>query len=282
MDGLPRTAASPRIRAAWPAKYWDGAEVWNGTQAPGDFDVLIFQKAYLTPQSQQIARRYDALKIADLCDPEHLETAKKLRLANHLDQMDACVVPTEALAEWFGKWLPTFVIPDRLDLEAHEVRGEDWEPYYPGQVGVCWLGGWQNYAALETMLPLLHTLGLPLVTISDRPYPNVPFVRWESVEQANAWIKRFDVVLNPQPPAGRFQYKSNNKSLTAWACGVPVAHDARELYELLDLSPAERFALGQEQRREVEALWDVRLSVREWQAVIEIVRAGVSGESLFT
>lgn len=271
LDGLPRNAPSARIRAEWVAKYWDGAEVYDGTQSATEYEVLVFQKCYLTATAQRFAQ-YGDVRVADICDPEFLDPRKVTRLHAHLDRMDAVVVPTEPLAEWFRRWLPTCVIPDRLDLEAHELRTGDEEPYFPGEVGLVWLGGWQNYATLETMLPIITTAGLPLVTIADQLYPGLPFVRWEGVEQANEWIKRFDILLNPQPPGSPWKYKSNNKTLTAWACGVPVAHDVRELYELLDLTPEERFALGQERRREVEERWDVRLSVEQWKRVLEEVR----------
>lgn len=124
LDGLPRHAPSPRIRCEWVAKHWDGADVYDGTQALSEYDVLIFQKAYLTSEPRTMMKRYkDKLQIADVCDPEWLTPAKQARLYEYLDRMRACVAPTEALAEWYGKWLPVHVIPDCVDLASDKAEG---------------------------------------------------------------------------------------------------------------------------------------------------------------
>lgn len=271
LDGLPRQSASPRIRAEWVCKYWQGAEVYNGTQSPAEFDVLVFQKCYLTDPCRAFAERYEGVKVGDLCDPEWLDRNKLARLHDHIDQMDAVVTSTEALAQWFKPWLPTFFIPDGIDLALHELRTGDEEPYFPDDVGLVWFGGSQNYPALESLIPVVATMGLPLATISDAPYPHLPWIEWEGVEQCNDWLKRFEVVLNPQPDWAPWTYKSWNKSLTAWALGLPVASDARGLQHLIRMTKGERWAIGMQNRDRAEREGDVRLAVKRWQEVIEIV-----------
>jgi len=281
LDGLPRTSASPRIRARWVARYWDDADVYDGTQALADYDVFIFQKAYLTKGPRQIAARYrdvGKLMLFDCCDPEFEDPLKLDRLMGMLDFMAACVVPTEALAEWFARWLPTYIIPDRLDLALHEPKTGDEDPLVQKGPGVLWFGGSQNYAALETMREMIDGLGIQLVTLSDKPHPaGYEWIRWESVEQANDVIRRADIVVNPQPDWGLFRYKSNNKTVTAWACGVPVAHDEDELRFLLPLREDQRFELGRSYRFRAEDKYDCRQSAEEWRQVIDIEGQGGQG-----
>ena len=285
LDGLSRNSASPRIRCEWVARYWDNAEVYDGTQSLAEYEVLVFQKAYLTTRSLTWANRYrDGKRILlfDLCDPEWLDPRKMGRLLVQLTRMDAAVVPTKALAGWVSRWLPCYVIPDRLDLALHLPRDGTEEPYFEGQVGVLWFGGSQNYPALEMILPDLLSLdGVRVAVLSDRPIPDdrVAFIQWEDVEQANDTIKRFDVVVNPQPPGGIYAYKSDNKTATAHALGVPTASTAGEVARLVEVGPAVRRAIGERKRREAEMRYDVRASVVEWQAVIEDVVTWRAGRS---
>ncbi len=277
LDGLPRTSASPRIRCEWVARYWDGAEVYDGTQSLAEYEVLIFQKAYLMPTTLTWANRYrdgKRILIFDLCDPEWLDPRKQDRLLVQLTRMDAAVVPTKALAGWVSRWLPCYVIPDRLDLALHSPKDGTEEPYFEGQVGVLWFGGSQNYPALETILPdVLSVDGVRVAVLSDQPYPDdrVTWIGWEDVEQANDTIKRFDVVVNPQPGEGVYVYKSDNKTATAHALGVPTASTAGEVARLVEVGPLLRRAIGERKRCEAEMRYDVRASVAEWQAVIEDV-----------
>jgi len=272
MDGLPRDAPSPRIRARWVCQYWDGAEVYDGSQALSEYDVFVFQKAYLTKTPRQLAARYrgpDRLMAFDCCDPEFADPNKIDRLMRMLDLMDFCVVPTAPLAQWFAPWLPTYIIKDRIDLAVHASKTGDEEPLVDDGIGVLWLGGHQNYPALDGMLPDLQRYGIQLVTLSDRPHPSgLPWIQWESVEQANDVIRRADIVVNPQPEEGAFRYKSDNKTVTAWACGVPVAHDIEELRFLLPLDPQRRLEIGHEYRQKVEQDHDCRISAQEWQEII--------------
>ena len=92
------------------------------------------------------------------------------------------------------------------------------------------------------------------------------FVKW-TLEGANVEIARHDIALNPRLDQGHFAYKSDNKTITAWALGVPVARTVDELKTLLDYDA--RVAEANRRFQEVEERWDVRLSVQEWKQLME-------------
>jgi hypothetical protein len=84
-------------------------------------------------------------------------------------------------------------------------------------------------------------------------------------------MKWGDILLNPRPDASPWKYKSDNKTVIAWACGLPVARDAAELGQLLD--PVFRAEEILRRWGEVREHFDVRQSVREW---LEAYRATVA------
>lgn len=270
LDGLAAMSASVRFRAQWPAKYWDDADCYDGSQRLTDYDVFVFQKLYLTDHARAWAQALTStgkLLAFDLCDANWLLSEEhKRRLLAVLPLFDFAVAPTKLLVEWLGQWLPARHIPDRLDLEVHQEKHE----HKPGEISLVWFGYSGNLVTLETLWSLLRERGFSLTIISDGlpeewESESVRFVRW-TPEGANAEIARHDVALNPGLDKGHFAYKSHNKTITAWALGVPVAKTLEEMLRLRDYD--ERVAESKRRLAEVRELWDVRISVREWARVV--------------
>jgi hypothetical protein len=120
---------------------------------------------------------------------------------------------------------------------------------------------------------------LLIVSDCDQPYElpdvvarylNVERLPWNP-ESLNTHLLRADVVLNPQAGYGRWKYKSNNKSLHAWALGIPVAHSAGELAGLMNEEA--RITEADGRLKEVRERWDVRQSVEEYRALISDLRS---------
>ena len=88
------------------------------------------------------------------------------------------------------------------------------------------------------------------------------FVKWTE-DGANAEIAKHDVALVPQ----RSQYKSSNRTTTAWALGVVPVHTGHHLELMIDIDRRRREAeLG---RRMVEQEYDVRISVQQWKGLLD-------------
>jgi hypothetical protein len=260
-DGLPRETGSARIRCDWVARHWPGAEIMDGSQRLAGFDAYVFQKAYLTEKVQEwiatVARWRDmgACRLAlDLCDPDFLQGEHAGRLLDVLPLFDFAVAPTPSIAGWLSQWLPAHVVPDRVDLAEVAKIGAA-TPRDTDRPRLVWAGYGRNMASLTPLLPAARELGLELDVLAfDRPLPFADF--WRRVAG-------YDVLLNPRPRMGPLSYKSDNKTLVAWALGLPVACTPRDLEILLD--PEQRRAEGEHGRRVVREDYDARLSAADWQ-----------------
>jgi len=280
VDGLPYTAASARIRARWPAKYWPEADVYPRMTMPfGEYDAFIFQKAYLTDFPRHAIRslraRGNKLLAFDLCDADWEQSGThESRLLSVLPLFDFAVSPTRALQQYLGRWIPAEVIPDRLDLS--EFR--EWHENIPGKpLSLIWFGYSHNLDELVALWseiePLMNEHSLRLTILSDalpdrwkdRTWvwgQKARFVKWTE-DGANGEIARHDVALTPQ----RNPYKSSNRAITAQALGVVPVSTAEDLENQLDYNTRQRCAeLG---RRRVEQEYDVRLSVDDWKRLLD-------------
>jgi len=230
IDGYDKHTGSALIRARWVAKYWPGALVFDGRQPRTGWDIVIFQKAYQTSPMRRLLSRFlearstgeGPLLALDLCDPDFLNATQRRALLDVLPYFDFAVAPTQPLADWLGQWLPAYVVPDTFDPEVlTQYRGFDWK----GRPHLVWIGYHSNRTALsDVILDTVgrHALHLDIIDL-DRP---MPFDEWLNV------VTQYDVLLNPRPDWGRFRYKSNNKSVIAWASGVAVAESAADVESL--------------------------------------------------
>ncbi len=260
-DGLPRSSGSARIRAKWVADYWDGAEVYNRSMPFGGYDLYVFQKAYLVQQTQtwiRVAARWrdeGKCRLAfDLCDPDFLDAEHERRLLTVLPLFDYAVATTEKIAEYLREYLPTVVIPDRINLAEVELIGGH-EPTATKHPRVVWAGYDYNAQVVSGYQKMATDLGLTLdVKTYDRPIPFVDF--WRG-------LLEYDIVLNPSLDVPPFNYKSNNKTIIAQALGLPVATSREDLVLLMD--PDHRAWVSWKRKGYVGRKYDVHQSVEQWQ-----------------
>jgi hypothetical protein len=276
VDGLPRTSASVRLRAEWPARYLEGAEVYpNVSRGLGEYDAYVFQKAYLGDWAQwriEELREMGKVLALDMCDADWLDVEHERRLLRVIHHFDFAVCPTEGLAEWLRGWLPTRVIPDRLDLEETRRFPEELPEREPGGgPRVVWFGyshNWPLMGCWPEVRCLLDELDLELGVVSDKLPAEVVgdswgdgkgphFYRW-SLERANWWIAQHDIALC----MSRSPYKSHNRALTAAALGVAPAVSFEQFERLLDEDF--RAVFIEEARKTVAEDHDVRISALRW------------------
>jgi len=257
-------AGSSRIRGRWLVKYWDDAEIFN---MGSKYDVVIYQKAYWIDH----AKKFTGIKILDLCDPDWMYW--QYRVVEMINEVDAVTTSTEALANAIREFTdkPVVCIPDRLDLMFYKER-----KFHKGPAKwVVWYGYSSNFELLKPVLLFLKKFNLNLIVIADRGFSlpssvansielrNIPW----SIDTVNRDILEGDIVVNPFSSAGKWKYKSNNKTITAWALGMPVAHDVEDLEKFID--EEERKKEVKERLQEVQEKYDVRLSVVAYKELIE-------------
>jgi hypothetical protein len=264
-------AGSSRIRARWLLRYWPEAEIFAQGRK---YRAVVFQKVYWL----EYARRFDGLKILDVCDPDFLDWRAAPAVIEMMDACDAVTASTSALAAVLKRYTATPVrhVPDRLDLESfarhdkkdHRGRGRT--------TTVAWYGYGSNLPMLESIVDTIVENEIPnLIVISDRcdyalPVQAARHVALENVTwdlgSVDDHLLRADVVLNPQASVGRWKYKSDNKTAAAWALGLPVAHNSVELCQLM--TEEARVREADYRLKYVYENYDVRRSVDEYRALM--------------
>ena len=253
---------SSRIRGHWLVKNWPELEVFKQGQ---EYSFIIFQKCYWP----QFANKFDGVKILDICDADWLETQPVKAM---IDEVDAITCSTNAITDYIKQLTnkPVLTIPDRQDLEFL-----DKPKVHKGKAkSVVWFGYAHNAKVLDVVVGALKRYKLKLTVISELrpPYSKADEnVKWE-LDTVNKNIRKHDIVLMPQKEDGRFAYKSNNKIINSWALGMPVATNPDELKRFID--PDERNKEVELRFNEVKEKWDVKLSVKELQNLIEEIKNG--------
>ncbi len=227
-DGLNTNSGSIRLRAEWPAKYWEHgrAEVYDGSQRIDGWDVYVFQKAYRAERVRSWIvelRNRDAFLVLDMCDPDWLSDGARKKLLDVLPYFDLATCPTQPLADWLGQYLPTAVVPDGVDLEAITSRHAFDETTSPS---VGWIGYKGNIGALSHLHGDIAQIGVDVQVVEiEEPVSFQVFLET---------LTRFDIILNPRPEVAPYLYKSDNKSTVAWLSGVAVAEKPGDLVWLRD------------------------------------------------
>jgi hypothetical protein len=277
--------ASARLRAYWVAECMEDAVVINGAKKQSNMpeaDVYIFQKAI---NLDMIQRMKEAGKQVwwDLCDPTHwfspAESRRMIALVNGV------VASNRALAADLKKWSgrDIHVIPDRLKISHYYLQREhrDADP-----IRFIWYGSAQNRWALGEAFIILERLrgngfNVEMTIMDDKPQmavqygPGCPtyYVRWQLDREVQT-IANHDIAMIPDYPGDWGKVKSNNKRLTASACGLPVI--ASEPYYGSEESGIEKIAkdwqlrdlIGRSERRNVKKNHRIEQSARDWEKLL--------------
>ena len=258
-----RNIGSSRIRGRWLAKYWDDAEVFVMGQK---YDSVIYQKAYWVEH----AKAFNGIKIFDLCDPDFLHFG--YRTMEMINECDAVTTSTKALKKTIERFTdkPVVFIPDRMDLSYHSVYKQ-----HTGEAKtLVWFGYNTNFELLNTTIPYLSKNNLDLIVISNKDYVlpvgfenNIKLTnyRW-NVDTVNRNIIKGDIVLNPKAENGRWKYKSNNKTITSYLLGMPVATSPEEIERYSHPEVRQEVSIKTKELAEKE--YDIKLSVDAYKKLI--------------
>lgn len=263
---------SSRIRGHWLAKYWPESEIFK---MGVNYDVIIFQKVYWI----EYAERFNGIKILDLCDADFMHWG--YRVKQMIDLCDAVTTSTETLAEYIRKLTdkPVVCIPDRLDFDAigdlRKVHNSDTTKI------VGWYGYSDNLPMIDGAAPALIKMRIPELYVitqkrdgyqlpsSIKDKIKLTIFPW-TADTVHDNLLKCDVILNPQSKGGRWKFKSNNKTILAWALGLPVAHNESELKGLMH--SVDRVLESNRRYNEVRLLYDIRQSVTEFKNLIEKIK----------
>ena len=262
---------SSRIRGHWLVKAWNKMESKSSSlevfQQGAKYDAIIFQKTYWPAYCKE----YKGIKILDMCDPDWLEM---MEVKQMIDECDAVTTSTEALRDAIKQFTDKSVIhiPDRHDLNEFTER-----KVHQGQAKwVCWFGYSHNNRSLDMVMSTLKKYNLKLKVISNcRPFyskadKNVKY-EWENPNWSfNKELLECDFVVMPPNTTPRGKYKSQNKIITSWALGMPVATNPNELKRFMDSE--ERKKEAEKRLQEVREKWDIRTSVQQFQQLINDIK----------
>lgn len=193
-----------------------------------------------------------------------------------IEECDAVTVPTRALADYLRQIVskPVYVIPDRLDFSFYPNRKER---HFGDLRTVVWYGYADNQPVLDVVVDPLHEAGIQLVVVSDRNYINADVnIKYNGDTIADD-LMQYDAVLNVQSAENiKFAFKSNNKTIGAWALGLPVIVEFEDMarFKTAEARQAEADARHLEVLRD----YDVRKSAAKMESVImELVKTKTGG-----
>lgn len=260
----PGSVGSSRIRGKWLWNNWNECEEF---QVGHNYDVIIFQKAYW----KEMLSTYKGIKIFDLCDPDWLEPRPVVEAMEHCHAM---VTSSQSLADYVKKFIPNkpvICIPDRVDLKEHKPR----DIHQGIARKAVWFGYSHNIHYIQKTFDYLIENNLQLTIISNTPY-NPPFgfdklkvlninYDYKSIHDN---VKECDIALFPETNDDmRGKFKTNNKTLTSWALGLPVAKTPDDLVKFM--SADERNKERELRLQEIKEKWDIKLSVKEYKSLIQ-------------
>ena len=262
-EGKPQVGSST-IRCDWLIKYWPEAEEFKYGQY---YDIIIYQKAYW-PEHAKLVK---GIKILDLCDADWFHWGYKFK--EMIMEVDAVTCSswklTKSVREFTRK--PVVYIPDRLDLSIFKPVGVKDRRAKK----VCWFGYSHNFFVLNPAIVQLSKLGLELLVISEKGYtPPVGYsdkikhstvgFGWHSLGK---YMEEIDIILNPRSEAGKWRYKSDNKTSIARAFGIPVAFSPEDIIKFME--PENRRMEVEKRLKEIKEKRDIKLSILQYKALIE-------------
>lgn len=244
-------SGSQRLRCDWLAPLLN-ADIYNRTQDLEQYDVIIYQKTYITNEVRVLVEKYKhKLQIFDLCDPEHW--FRKDLIKYMIDRCKLIISSNHWLADELKKTFnkEVYVIPDRQNLDFYTVK----KVHQDVPVKLVWFGYSDNFYLVKPYLEKIQELQLPLIIIGDYSVNYGIFIQWQLNTFCSDIIKG-DIVFNPSIP-----WKSNNKTTTAWALGMPVAVNIEEIDKFINYY--ERIKEAELKLKEVKEQWDIKLSAAE-------------------
>lgn len=270
--GKKETPGSTKIRIDNMIKYWPELSLYKYGNNP---DALIFQKVYCT-YDYKFHQHFEGIKILDVCDTDWTQTPD-IYIKETLDAVDAAVAPTESLCKLLRTMTDTPVrhIKDRFDLSEFPARKN-----HKGKAKrAVWFGYAHNATLLRYAVPSLESRGIDLIVVSDEdPYAykwandsqgyqaKYTYIKYNQ-DTVYSHLQSADICVMPKGFRPEDKYKSENKTVIAQLCGLPVVSSAEEIDAMLD---------GDARNKAIEVVYnklreeyDVMKSISEYKELIQ-------------
>jgi hypothetical protein len=252
-------------------------EEYNAQPVQADCYVIIKVTA---PEFVEAAYNSEKKIILDFCDPTWWFEPVKVRLGcDYAHRITFSNKPLmDDFVDWYGDGARASVIPDRLKLSHYSKQRKH---YHASPVRFIWFGAGQNRQSVVGAFPYLERLtkngvNISLTIMDDHPGENwlsdyafpIYYTQW-GLDVENQVIADHDIAILPPYPGAWGNVKSNNKSLTAWACGLPVTtgENWEELFTRAVSSDA-RQATVDLNRKLLEQYYDVRQTADQYQSLL--------------
>jgi glycosyltransferase involved in cell wall biosynthesis len=290
--GDPLKWASSRLRATWVAQHLEDTKVVNGANCPVPIDQLLEANNYIwvklgDPEIMTRQREKGSRVFWDLCDPVWWFSPKEV--TEIIPCVDKIIFSNDSLELDFLAWVEDYgvldkvdtgVIPDRIDFDHYPIQ--KLHRSSPDGVQIIWFGAAQNRIALFGAFAILDRLAANGYKFSLTVYDDMPSSQWDfednypvyysewQLDKENQVIASHDIALLPDYPGAWGEVKSNNKLLTALACGLPVMDglDWIDAYNLVG-SWQERQAQAEYGRKSILPFYDVKKSAEEWREIFD-------------
>lgn len=268
-----KNIGSTKIRVHNLIKYWSEADLYKYGENP---DVLIFQKVYIT-YDYKFPQNFKGIKILDICDPDWKDSPD-IFIKETLDAMDAVVTSSQALADYLQQMTdtPCRLIKDRFDLsefpkpKVHKGRAKK----------AVWFGYAHNIDTMKFSVRSLARLGLDLIVISDHDPLAYKWSGDKDYEEKYTYYKynhpiykqlqEADICILPEGQRPFDYFKSDNKTVIAELCGLPVVKNLEELEIMLD--PDARNKHVKENYEKLIKEYDCKNSVKKYKELIDEIR----------
>jgi len=284
--------ANTRFRVIWALPYMPNSFISEKYEELRQADVVIFQSRFSVADIKLAEKlKADGVKLIwDFTDPHWLKEYDP-HAVHHIFYMmepliDLATFCTEELEFTYHKIFPkvkTAIVKDRLDLSLYTIIKHHKQPENneKEEFKILWHGSYGNIVSIDLaridLEKLAKEFNLRLICVYDKSkqYHIKPIngVKIEEREWSNSAVisalLESDVSINPRylPPHWK-SYKSDNKTILAWSCGVPCVE--KDFYkEIISLfgSAEKRNKISKEHRKYVEKNYDIKLTADEWHKI---------------
>lgn len=269
---------STKIRVNNLLKYWPEAELYKFGENP---DVMIFQKVYVTFDYKFI-QHFPGIKILDICDPDWRDTPD-IFIKETLDAVDAVVTSSQTLADYLQQMTDTkcLEIKDRFDLDEFPAR----KKHFSEAKTAGWFGYAHNAETIRFAVPSLEARNMNLLIISNEDpaawrWANKPeqfqknnykYIKYSDDVEVRKQIQQADLAVMPKGARPFDRFKSENKTIIAELCGLPVVRDSEELDKMMPGPAREKYI--ESVYNKLKADYDARKSVEEYKVLIDEIKS---------
>lgn len=242
-----KNTASDRIRGRMVVNNSKNIEIYRPDT---EYEVVIFHQA--DPVGLFI---HKGLKILDICDYEWRDKDDDA-FFSFIKRMDILIVASKGLKDRLiedGIKKRIIVIGD-----GHNIKNRLKKEHKEIAKKAVWFGYIENFPCVVPLLETLKDNNISLRIIAQRDnFRADEFIKWD-INTVDKYINECDFAILPK----NGKYKTNNKEVTSWLCGIPVARTKEDIIKFKSKQ------VRQAQLKQVDfSRYDIKDRVKEYTNV---------------